>query len=909
MTPLLGRLLLRLRRLGERREEIENDLQELYVERAANRGRRYAALRYCADVVSLWIHRPERIDQASRRLDRRLTAGERGAECQADDEIVTTGAQRTRWLDTIALDLRYAARMLRKQPLLTCAVVLTLSIGIAAPTSIFSLLNGFVFRTPASGDPEAFFRVVRADRGARGIATPPQYDAFRQESRSARELAAWSRMGMSAPLGHVDPTRVPGLLVSCNFLRVFGVDAPLAGRLLHPDDCAAALPVAVMSETLWRNRFAADPTVVGTTLAYGAVPVTIVGVAAMAPIQIEAHDPDGDYVTDLWFPYTAHPVLKETSEFGALFWRDDFPWLELAGVLAPGLSRRTAEIELRLIEARRQDTSDPAAEDAVILTDGSRWGGMQGDDAFEVFAMALIMPALIMLTACVNVAALLLSRAVSRQREMAVRLALGTSRAALVRMLLVESLLVSGLASLLSLVLVYRLPPLLVRFFEAELWFGAVDSVTPDGRVFAFLIASGVLAAVLSGVSPALESLNPHLAETLQGRRGFVARRGPSRTRRLFVGIQVAACMVLLVTAITFARTATRFTDPGFATEGLLVADLREAQNPDTALAAIAADVAPLAGVASVAYTELLPLVRERSLRIRMPDQPGEIHPMVASVSPDYFEVFEIPILAGRSFDRIDEGQGALEPIVVSRRFAERFFATENVLGEVIETGGRNGGERMLIIGIAGDRIAGRSGNYPALSDGSMIYRLMEPASVSGFLVVKTESDPVAMIDRLETLLRELSGSPTAVETFASRLAGEVVVVRRVQTLLLVMGGVALLLASVGVVATVSADANQRRREFAIRLALGAAPAAVQRRVVATGLRPVHAGVFFGLLLSWGAMRVVESLHVLPLASVAAEPRPYVVVTGLLLMTALATLLAVAYPISRRDPLTSLREE
>jgi len=828
-----------------------------------------------------------------------------------------------RWLDTIALDFRYAARMLRKQPLLTSAVVLTLSIGIAAPTSIFSLLNGFVFRTPISADPEAFFRVARADRSSGGIATPALYDALREESRSAREIAAWSTLGMSAPLGREDPARVPGLLVSCNFFRVFGVGAPLTGRLLQPEDCAAALPVAVMSETLWRNRFAADPGIVGISLVYASVPVTIVGVAAMAPIQREAHDPDEDYVADLWFPYTAHSQLMETSELGPFVWRDDRSWMELAGLLEPGTLRRTAEVELRLIEVRRLDTSstpddelieryrerDPTSVSALILTDGSRWGGMQGDDAFLVFGMGLTMPALVLLTACVNVAALLLSRAVGRQREMAVRLALGTSRASLLRLLLVESLLISGLASLLSLLLVYQLPPVLVRFFEAELAFGAADSLAPDARVFAFLIASGVVAAVLSGLSPALESLNPRLAEALQGRRGYVARRGPSRARRLFVGIQVAACVILLVIAITFARTAARFTDPGFATEGLLVADIREAQNPDTPLASIAADVGRVSGVASVAYAQLLPLVDERSMRIRIPGRAGETHPMVAAVSRDYFEVFGIPILAGRSFDRTDEVQGGPEPIVVSRRFAERFFATDGVLGEVVETGGRNGGDPMVVVGIAGDRIVGRSQIYPALSDGSMIYRLMEPASVAGFLIVRTEGDAAGMIAGLEAMLRELTGSPTVIETFASRLAGEVVAIRRVQTLLLVMGGVALLLASVGVVATVSADANQRRREFAIRLALGAAPAAVQRRVVATGLRPVHAGVFFGLLLSWGAMRVVESLHVLPLASVAAEPRPYVVVTGLLLMTALATLLAVAYPISRRDPLTSLREE
>jgi ABC-type antimicrobial peptide transport system permease subunit len=190
-----------------------------------------------------------------------------------------------------------------------------------------------------------------------------------------------------------------------------------------------------------------------------------------------------------------------------------------------------------------------------------------------------------------------------------------------------------------------------------------------------------------------------------------------------------------------------------------------------------------------------------------------------------------------------------------------------------------------------------------------MIYRLMDPSAVAGFLIVRAEGETAGLIPGLEATLRELTGSATVVETFTSRLAAMVVAVRRVQTLLLAMGGIALLLAIVGVVATVWADASRRRREFAIRLALGAGPAAVRRQLIATGMWPVHAGVLFGLLLSWSVGKVVEAQHILPLASAAAEPRPYLLVAALFLTTALATLLAVAVPVARRDPLASLRAE
>lgn len=215
----------------------------------------------------------------------------------------------------------------------------------------------------------------------------------------------------------------------------------------------------------------------------------------------------------------------------------------------------------------------------------------------------------------------------------------------------------------------------------------------------------------------------------------------------------------------------------------------------------------------------------------------------------------------------------------------------------------------MVIIGVAADRVTGRSRRYPALNDGSMLYTLMDPASSSGVLLVRTGAGGNAMAERLATLLRDMTGAATAVRTLDATLAEELVTVRRVQALLLAMGAVALLLATIGTVATVSAEAKRRGTEFAIRLALGAAPGAVRRSVVRSGLLPVNIGLLFGLLASWGAMKVVESMRLLPVGSVAAEPAPYAAICILLLAVAFTTLLAVAQPIARRDPLESLRDE
>ena len=836
------------------------------------------------------------MDRQAARRAARLQFGTMSSAMEAHRD-----ARSARWIEAAVKDARYAVRMLRKQPGLACAVILTLGLGIGVPTSVVSLLDRFAFRTPVSRDPGTFFRLALERSGGRGVATLPLYLALRDEAQPIEDLAAWSTFRLTAPLGLDDPTRVDGLLVSCNLFQVFGVAAPVAGRLLTADDCASGAAVAVMSEGTWTRRFGRDPAIIGTSMIYGGLPITVVGVSAGPALQRQATDPDADEISDLWFPYSAKDSLKSV---GAFHESPNWPWLELAGHRKVGVSLAAAEAEITALE--RQRNPKPSRETALRLTDGSRWAAST-DDILGLYALALILPVVVLIMASVSVAALLLSRGAARRREVAVRLALGASRGALVRMLFVESLVVSGAAALLALVIVYNVPPFLVRFFDGELMFGSIDRLSPDWRVFMTLAVCGVMAGLLAGLAPALESLSPRLAESLFGRPRGGSRRGMSRTRRVLVAVQIASGMVLLVTAATFSRTGARVTTPGFETRGVLVAEIPD-QQKRVSLSTLADDVAALGGLDVVAYTDALPVAsRASAMRIRSSSLPQELRPQTTAISPGYFEVFGFRVLAGRGFEKAD---GAVEesprPILRSRQFARRVFGDENVLGRTFDTDWPSKGS-IVVVGIAEDRLTGWAMVSSALTDGSMVYQRMAPTSKSGYLVmrVRGETEPVA--ERVRALLRERTGMPMAVSTFNEKLAEAVTLVRQLQTMLIALGIVSLGLALIGVIGSVSFDANQRRKEFAIRLALGAGPGQVRQQVVRSGLRAVHVGLAVGLFGSWGLLKFVESARLLPLRSVAADPWPYAAVAVLLLAIALATLLVVAYPAGRRVPLVSLR--
>jgi len=823
-------------------------------------------------------------------------------------------------MDATVRDLRHAGRVLRKQPLLSAAIIVTLAVGLGAPASAFGALNEFLFGEPASQDPDAYFRLVRAD--GEDVATPGQYVAFRDHARSARALAAWSALGLSMPLGLENPTRIAALPASCNALQVLGVDRPLAGRLLTEADCDAGAAVAIMSERLWRRRFDADPAVVGRTTTYGGVPISIIGVAPIPAIQRQADDPNE--IFDLWFPYTATDVIAASDFLHDVFALDDRPWLEVAGLLVSGVSRAAAAADFNAVALRDAPVArhrDGSIEEQAPLevTDGTRWSRAPAD-ALAFLSIMLLMPGVVLLLACVNAAALLLSRSVTRQREMAVRLMLGTNRAALVRMLLTETLLLAGSGALLSLLFVTTLPSVVARFFEVEVELGVADGISPDWRVFLFLCVCALLAAVVSGLTPALASLSPRPIDALRDRPGSVFRPSHSRTRRILIAIQIAASMVAVVAAATFSRGAARYGEPGFATAGLVAATIAPEQQSPRSMVDLEAALDGLPGVDGLAVADRLPIVtRETARRIRIPSLSTEAYAVTSDVSPGYFGVFGLPTLAGRTFTPDDLAAPDLDkPAVVSEPFARLYFGGANPIGTVIEVPRRvrnDEGEvvdevqRLAVVGVVASRLMGAPTTTSAPTDGSMVYRPIPASASTGVVVLKAAGDPDAVAERLAARVRELVGSASPVQTVQASLLEATLGYRRVRTVLMVLGAVAFLLAGVGVVGIVSFDARQRRREFAIRSALGATAWAVRRRVVGAGFRAVAFGLVVGLFATWALLTFADSEHLLPIRGGATDPAPYVTVTIALVATALVTLLAVAWPAGSRDPLVALREE
>jgi ABC-type antimicrobial peptide transport system permease subunit len=375
--------------------------------------------------------------------------------------------------------------------------------------------------------------------------------------------------------------------------------------------------------------------------------------------------------------------------------------------------------------------------------------------------------------------------------------------------------------------------------------------------------------------------------------------------------MQIAANMVPLVLAVAFARTATRFVTPDFRTADVITAWIHPSGRPDTTLLSLADALARSGGVESIAAAEWPPLYMENVTRLTLPGGTAEARPVSVAVSPAYFQVLDIPLLAGRLFDRRDAvGAAGPRPVVVSAQFVRRFFPTGHALGTVLRTVPRSRGEpagSLQIVGIVADRLTGRATSSSALTDGSMIYEPIDPSSQDGVLLARTAGDAEAMTAAVRDTLRGLTGQGPRVETLASVLADRVVSVRKIHLLLLVLGIVALLLAIVGVVGVVSFHAQQRWKEYAIRQALGASPWAVRVGVVRSSLMPVPIGLAVGLLASWGALRLAEGT--LPLLEGAQQPAPYVAVTAVLLVAAVAVLAVAAYPAGGRDPLVSLRDE
>jgi predicted permease len=800
----------------------------------------------------------------------------------------------------ILQDVRYAARSMRRAPLLAIATVLTLALGIGLNVGIFTVLEGLLFRARVDKDPKTFVHLSPEYKETTDAKTQPwaistrDFRAYSANPRTLSELAAWSNVGLT--VGTSDGDSVLALLVTCNFFSVYGLEHPKMGRLFAPSECSTpgSAPVAVLGEEIWRDRLGSDPQIIGKIVRFNRVPFTVTGIAP-AGFSGRLRGPG------VWIPYTMEPMFFQ----GRDLFREPARWLTVEGRLRPGYSKLDAQAELAVIAAQ-QDRLQPGRQTIMQLTNGSfaEEPSLRG----ELYWMGpLIMGAmtLMLLIACTNVTVLHLSRAVTRQREMGIRLSMGAGRGRLMQMLLTESLFLSVLAGGISAFFAYEAPAIFAKTLGSART--PVYQLSPDFSTLAYLGSIVLAAACMAGLSPAAESLRVDLATSMKsGGSGSGSGRAKRRQRSALVAAQVAMSFVLLSGAGLFIRAQRAIFDgdPGFETRHVILLPL---QTGTATINELVHRVRAIPGVEAVAFgspfsqSEIASDLDE----IRLPGEAkgSGRRASVTAVSADYFDVLRIPLADGRTFSRAEEG-GATRVVVVSQSLARVFWPGKEPVGQRLVLAD---GLPAEVVGVARDVQSERIG----VVDGPHLYQVRDPRSTGDTLLIRFAGDARPIELAVRSAARELDPemivAPKTLRAIIDELADRFgALVRLVSAL----AGSAVLLATVGIYGVIAFTVSQRTKELGIRMALGATRSLIVKMVLVSGGRPVVMGLGGGLIVAVFAARVTARvLQHTPIALNPGDPVAYLAMGGLLALVAALAMFRPALRAAGADPVRALREE
>lgn len=796
-------------------------------------------------------------------------------------------------------DLHYGLRMIRKNPGFALLAVLTLALGIGANTAIFTVVNAVLLRPLPYSDPDRLVYVQENNlkKGWDSFSVaPPNFVDWRAQSQSFEHMAAVNS-GSFNYTGGESPERLRGVTVTEDYFPMLGV-LPELGRWFVADDYQAGKnKVALLTHRGWTRLVNRHDDVVGRVIMLNGEAYTVVGV-------LPQHFRTGP-LNDLWVPlvFNANQLAGRGSHF-----------LSIIGRVKPGVSIQQAQQELSGIAARLSEQYPNSNRDwGVVVT--SMYEAVVGEVRL---ALLVLMGAvgLVLLIACANVANMLLARASVRAREIAVRAAIGASRGRLVRQLLTESLVLAALGGGIGLILAMWGTEALTASLTGVL--PRASEVRVDGWVASFTVLATVLTGLLFGMAPAWMVSRSNLQETLKegSSGGSAERRGWLRST--LVVTEVALAVVLVVASGLLLQSFARLQSvpPGFRTDHSLsfAAILPRAKYAEPAkqtafFEQVLQRVKSLPGVASAALAEPIPLsgsdtLYSLSVEGRATDQGDLPSPLYYLVSPDYFRTMEIPLLAGRAFTEQDV-DGAPRVVVINRTFAERIFPNENPLGRRIRLG-RNSDIAREIVGVVADT------KHYWLGERNSLLQVYEPFAQmpqSGMnFVLRTSVEPGSLAGAVRRAVQAVDpDQPVIAVQTLEQLLSDSVAQPRFRTLLLgLFGGLALVLASVGVYGVMAYSVARRTQEIGIRMALGAQRGDVLRMVLRGGFTLAAVGVALGLAGAFAATRLLEGLlfGVKP-----TDLQTYAITAAILVAVALVACAIPALRASRINPMRALRYE
>jgi len=839
------------------------------------------------------------------------------------------------WLEQIGQDLRFGFRSLRRSPLFTVVAVSTLAFGIGANTAIFSLMDQVLLQLLPVKHPAQL--VLVAERGTRfgdswgdKDISYPMYRDFRDGNQVFSGMFCRFPTGIS--LGYGDRTeRVDAELVSGSYFPVLGVTAAI-GRTLTPDDdrVPGGNPVAMLSYSFWQSRLSSDPSIVGKQIVMDGYTFTVIGVSQAGFDGVEL-----GYKSKVFVPMMmkAQMTPRSGGPSGGLEDRS-LSWVTAFGRLKPGISISQANaslqplmhsiLEVEVEEPRLQHYSNydraQFLKNTVELLPGSQgWSGLRERMQTPLWVLAALSGAVLLL-ACANLANLLLARATTREREMAVRLAIGSGRRGIIRLLFVESLLLSAIGTVVGLglaVLADRV--LLATYFSGDSAGDVPISSVPDMRVLVFALAATLLTTLVFGLAPAIQSSGADVAPALNDRAGSGAGGRQVFLRKLLVAGQIALALLLLIGASLFLRTLANLetTGPGFSTEHLVTFRLDPSLNgygderTKDFFRRLTEELQTLPAVSSVGLSTMPflqgygwsnPVIAEGYVT-----DPGQEQPAtVDEISPNLFKTLEVPILAGRDFTPFETRPVAL----INESFARKYFADRNPIG--------------LHIGLVNEQSAAQ--DVPNLEVVGVVKdlkfkNLRDPAPVQAYypywqgvkfrfmtFYLRTRFDRRQVMETVREQVRRLDPNVPVVDlrTIDEQIGLSLKTERLVASLSAVFGAVATALAVIGLYGVMAYSVARRRREIGIRVALGALQSDVLWMVMQQVVVLSGAGLAVGSMLAFALSRLIRrQLYGLQ----PHDPFTYVSAAVVLAAAACAAGFIPSWRASRVDPMHALRHE